>query len=65
VDLAVRPWVATVDYLQTRGELLRALKEALAGAGIDVPFPQRELRVVHEGAGARGLDAAQYGAAAD
>lgn len=62
VDLAIRPWVATADYLETRAELLRKLKEALAAAGIDVPFPQRELRVVHENAP---TPAAQLGAAAD
>ncbi|MBK9654889.1 MAG: mechanosensitive ion channel family protein [Rhodanobacteraceae bacterium] len=62
VDLAIRPWVATADYLETRAELLRRLKEALAAAGIDVPFPQRELRVVHENAP---TPAAQLGAAAD
>lgn len=62
VDLAIRPWVATADYLETRAELLRKLKEALAAAGIDVPFPQRELRVVHENAP---TPVAQLGAAAD
>lgn len=62
VDLAIRPWVLTADYLETRAELLRKLKEALAAAGIDVPFPQRELRVVHENAP---TPAAQLGAAAD
>lgn len=65
VDLAVRPWVATSDYLEVRADLLRRLKEALAGAGIDVPFPQRELRVVHEGAAPTPMDPATYGAAAD
>ncbi len=62
VDLAIRPWVATADYLDTRAELLRKLKEALAAAGIDVPFPQRELRVVHENAK---TPVDQLGAAAD
>lgn len=62
VDLAIRPWVATADYLDTRAELLRRLKEALSAAGIDVPFPQRELRVVHENAP---TPAEQLGAAAD
>jgi len=62
VDLAIRPWVATADYLETRAELLRKLKEALATAGIDVPFPQRELRVVHQNAP---TPVAQLGAAAD
>jgi small conductance mechanosensitive channel len=62
VDLAIRPWVATGDYLDTRAALLRALKEALSAAGIDVPFPQRELRVVHENAK---TPVEQLGAAAD
>jgi small conductance mechanosensitive channel len=62
VDLAIRPWVATPDYLETRAELLRKLKEALSQAGIDVPFPQRELRVVHENAK---TPVEQLGAAAD
>lgn len=62
VDLAIRPWVATGDYLEVRANLLRGLKEALAAAGIDVPFPQRELRVVHENAA---TPPAQLGAAAD
>jgi len=62
VDLAIRPWVATSDYLDTRAALLRKLKEALAAAGIDVPFPQRELRVVHENAK---TPVEQLGAAAD
>lgn len=62
VDLAIRPWVATADYLDTRAALLRKLKEALSAAGIDVPFPQRELRVVHENAK---TPVEQLGAAAD
>ncbi|GMU44526.1 MAG: mechanosensitive ion channel family protein [Xanthomonadales bacterium] len=62
VDLAIRPWVATGDYLEVRANLLRRLKEALAAAGIDVPFPQRELRVVHENAP---TPAVQLGTAAD
>ncbi|MBK8066393.1 MAG: mechanosensitive ion channel family protein [Rhodanobacteraceae bacterium] len=62
VDLAIRPWVATGDYLDARASLLRQLKETLSAAGIDVPFPQRELRVVHENAP---TPAEQLGAAAD
>ncbi len=62
VDLAIRPWVATGDYLDTRATLLRQLKEALSAAGIDVPFPQRELRVVHDNAK---TPVEQLGAAAD
>ncbi len=62
VDLAIRPWVATDDFLEARAALLRKLKEALSAAGIDVPFPQRELRVVHENAK---TPVAQLGAAAD
>ncbi len=62
VDKLAERWVATDDFLEARAALLRKLKEALSAAGIDVPFPQRELRVVHENAK---TPVAQLGAAAD
>lgn len=46
VDLVVRPWVKTEDYWAVRGDLLRELKSALEAAGIDIPFPQRTVRIV-------------------
>jgi small conductance mechanosensitive channel len=48
VELSIRAWVATPDVLATRAQLLRNIKEALGAADIDIPFPQRELRIIHE-----------------
>lgn len=65
VELAIRPWVGTADYLVVRAQLLLELKQALAAAGIDSPVPQRELRVVHENVQAGQMSATNLGAAAD
>lgn len=46
VDLAIRPWVATQDFMVTRASLLRRIKEELNAVGIDIPFPQRTLHVL-------------------
>lgn len=45
VDLAVRPWVASEDYLATKFGLQEALKNALDDAGISIPFPQLDVNV--------------------
>jgi len=45
VDLNLRCWTARGDYWQLRFDMTRAVKEALDGAGISIPFPQR---VVHQ-----------------
>lgn len=46
VDLVIRAWTATADFWATQTDMLRAIKEAFDGAGISIPFPQRELTVV-------------------
>jgi small conductance mechanosensitive channel len=46
VNLAVRPWCATPDYMPLRGELMRAVRGALEAADCSIPFPQRDLHVV-------------------
>jgi small conductance mechanosensitive channel len=44
VDLQLRVWCAASNYWPLRFDLTREVKEALDGAGISIPFPQR---VVH------------------
>ena len=46
VDIAVRVWVATGDYWQVRSDLLERIKLALEGAGLSIPYPQRDLHIV-------------------
>jgi len=46
VDIAVRVWVATSDYWQVRSDLLEKIKLALEGAGLSIPYPQRDIHIV-------------------
>ena len=41
VDFLVRVWVARADYFQYQADMTRAVKEALDGAGVEIPFPTR------------------------
>jgi small conductance mechanosensitive channel len=49
VNIAVRPWVQTLEYWYVRGELLAELKHALEKNGFSVPR-----RAVHLVSGAAG-----------
>ena len=51
VDIAVRPWVRTEDYWAVRGDLLEHIKNALEGAGLSIPYPQRDLHIVDQASG--------------
>jgi small-conductance mechanosensitive channel len=47
LDFELRIWTGRPErMLRTRSELMVALHDALRGAGIAIPFPQRDLRVV-------------------
>jgi len=43
VNLVVRPWCKTADYWNVFFSVNRAVKEALDQAGIEIPFPQRDV----------------------
>ncbi|MFP3383283.1 MULTISPECIES: mechanosensitive ion channel family protein [Tritonibacter] len=43
VDFLVRVWVNSADYFQYQADMKRKVKEALDGAGVDIPFPTRTL----------------------
>jgi small conductance mechanosensitive channel len=45
VDLVVRPWCRKEDYWTLRFDLTRRCKEELEGAGLSIPFPQRDLHI--------------------
>ena len=51
VDIAVQPWVDSADYLQVRSDLLEHIKHALENAGLSIPYPQRDLRIIDETGG--------------
>jgi small conductance mechanosensitive channel len=46
VNIGVRPWVMVQDFVPAAGEINRAILESLRGNGIELPFPQREVRLL-------------------
>ena len=46
VNLLIRYWVARADFLQTKLDLQLAIKEALDKAGINIPYPQRDVHMI-------------------
>ena len=46
VVLAIRPWAALADFGAMQAELNKAILESLRAANIEIPFPQREIRVL-------------------
>ena len=45
VILQLRVWVDTNDYYPVKSEVLKALFERLGEAGINIPFPQRDVHI--------------------
>ncbi|MCK4768141.1 MAG: mechanosensitive ion channel family protein [Desulfobacula sp.] len=46
VDIGFRYWVPTVKYYNTSYAVNLAVFNALKENGIDIPFPQRDVRIV-------------------
>jgi len=47
VSIAVKPWVAVTDFGAASAELNQALLEEFRAQQIDMPFPQREIRLLN------------------
>ncbi|MGV3524127.1 MAG: mechanosensitive ion channel family protein [Candidatus Sericytochromatia bacterium] len=45
VNLFVRPWVKTSEYLDTKFALQEQIKDALAAANIEIAFPQQDVNL--------------------
>lgn len=43
VNISVRVWVPSQEYINVRKELLWIIKKALTDAGIEIPFPQHDI----------------------
>jgi small conductance mechanosensitive channel len=56
VTISIGPWVNAPDYGAAVGEVNQAVLNALRGKGIDIPFPQREIRVVSQAVLRQGAD---------
>lgn len=46
INITVSPWVDVAHYIQTPGELNKAIVEAFRHHAINIPFPQREVRLL-------------------
>jgi small conductance mechanosensitive channel len=46
INISVSPWVDVSDYVLALGELNKAIVEAFRDKGINIPFPQREVRML-------------------
>ncbi|MBB3227739.1 small conductance mechanosensitive channel [Luteibacter sp. Sphag1AF] len=48
VNLVIRGWTKVADMWETQTSLLRKVKERFDAAGITIPYPQSEIRVVSQ-----------------
>jgi small conductance mechanosensitive channel len=46
IVIAIRPWTSLADYGPVQAEVNKAVIERFREAGIQIPFPQREIRVL-------------------
>jgi len=46
MTLSIQPWVAVADMLTARAELYQTIIERFRASKIDIPFPQREVRLL-------------------
>jgi small conductance mechanosensitive channel len=49
VSIAIRPWTSLADFGPAGGEINRAILEQFHAKGIEIPYPQREIRVLGGG----------------
>ena len=47
INISVKPWVAVSDYVPAQAELYQSIVEALGKDRIQIPFPQREVRMLN------------------
>jgi small conductance mechanosensitive channel len=53
VQISIKPWVAAADFGAATGELNPTLVEELRRRGVGIPYPQREVRLIGQGAAAQ------------
>ena len=46
ITLSIRPWVQVASVGSTQIQLNQAILEKLRTEGVDIPFPQREVRLL-------------------
>ena len=48
ITISVKPWVAVPDYTGAQLEIYQAIVERLRAGQIEIPFPQREIRLLNQ-----------------
>jgi small conductance mechanosensitive channel len=48
VNLIIRVWCDNADYWPLKFELTKTIKEQLDGAGISIPYPQRDVHLIQQ-----------------
>jgi len=46
IIIAIKPWMNLEDFLPAQAEINKAVVEKLRAAGVTIPFPQREIRLL-------------------
>lgn len=49
INICVKPWVNIPDYVDSQAELYEAIVEQFRANDIQIPFPQREIRMLQAG----------------
>ena len=47
INISVKPWVAVSDFVPAQAELYQTIVEAFSEDRIQIPFPQREIRMLN------------------
>jgi small conductance mechanosensitive channel len=47
INIAVKPWVAVADYVPAGSELYHAIVDRFRERNVQIPFPQREVRMLN------------------
>ncbi|MCX7824826.1 MAG: mechanosensitive ion channel, partial [Verrucomicrobiae bacterium] len=50
ICLHIKPWVRVTDYVAAPLEIYQAVAKRFRETGIEIPFPQREVRLLNAGA---------------
>lgn len=59
INIGYRYWVPTVHYAQLSAAVNLAIYKGLKGAGVTIPFPQREVRILSQSSNAPSLQASR------
>jgi small conductance mechanosensitive channel len=53
IEIAVKPWVALADFVPAHAEVCQTIVESFRQKGIEIPFPQQEVRFLNQGPAGR------------